>query len=353
MSCHDAREQFSALIDNALDAGERAALDAHLATCADCRRELQRFRDTVGLVRAAAPVHAPAGSSTACSRRRDRCPGLGVSCATSFCPGRLKLPMEAAAIVLVAVGVALVYRGRPSSSNRSGRSRPARDDPSASRHSAEVKASAPHVRTKTRGSCTVPEEEGREARHTREPEKAKRHREHRSAYRSSRRGPGPSLATLIFRRRRRVRTVRRRSSASSKRPRLERAAAGGQGQRPVRDHSTDRAARRLAQGSAAGERAADRAAPSVTSAFVPPDLSGQLAVSDRELALSSLKELAARSAPSRPAGSIRPTGRSSSSPSLVRRTRSSTVGSRDSVAGGRARASTLPRHDPRRRANHG
>src|SRR5207237_8044538 len=35
-------------------------------------------------------------------------------------------------------------------------------------------------------------------------------------------------------------------------------------------------------------------APSVTSAFVPPDVSGQLAVSNRELALRSLKELAAR-----------------------------------------------------------
>src|SRR5207244_78539 len=61
MTCHDAREQFSALIDDALDAPERTELDAHLAACADCRRELQRFRDTVALVRAAAPVRAPAG----------------------------------------------------------------------------------------------------------------------------------------------------------------------------------------------------------------------------------------------------------------------------------------------------
>ncbi len=53
MTCHDAREQFSALVDDALSADERATLDAHLATCADCRRELQRFRDTVGLLRRA------------------------------------------------------------------------------------------------------------------------------------------------------------------------------------------------------------------------------------------------------------------------------------------------------------
>jgi anti-sigma factor RsiW len=40
MTCHDARDQFSALTDEALAPAERAALDVHLATCADCRREL-------------------------------------------------------------------------------------------------------------------------------------------------------------------------------------------------------------------------------------------------------------------------------------------------------------------------
>ncbi len=113
MTCHDAREQFSALVDDALAADGRAALDAHLATCADCRRELQRFRDTVSLVRAVAPVRAPAGfvdrvleAARPVSWPRRLVRGL-------FLPWPVKLPMEAAAVVLVAVGVALVYRGTP------------------------------------------------------------------------------------------------------------------------------------------------------------------------------------------------------------------------------------------------
>ena len=113
MTCHDAREQFSALVDDALAADGRAAVDAHLATCADCRRELQRFRDTVSLVRAVAPVRAPAGfvdrvleAARPVSWPRRLVRGL-------FLPWPVKLPMEAAAIVLVAVGVALVYRGTP------------------------------------------------------------------------------------------------------------------------------------------------------------------------------------------------------------------------------------------------
>jgi negative regulator of sigma E activity len=113
MTCHDAREQFSALVDDALAADGRAALDAHLATCADCRRELQRFRDTVSLVRGVAPVRAPAGfvdrvleAARPVSWPRRLVRGL-------FLPWPVKLPMEAAAVVLVAVGVALVYRGTP------------------------------------------------------------------------------------------------------------------------------------------------------------------------------------------------------------------------------------------------
>ena len=61
MTCHDARDLFSALVDETLGADERGAFDAHLATCADCRRELQRFKDTVALLRAVEPARAPAG----------------------------------------------------------------------------------------------------------------------------------------------------------------------------------------------------------------------------------------------------------------------------------------------------
>jgi Putative zinc-finger len=113
MTCHDAREQFSALVDDALAAGGRAAVEAHLATCADCRRELQRFRDTVSLVRAVAPVRAPSGFVDRLLEAARPVPWPRRLVRGLFLPWPVKLPMEAAALVLVGVGVALVYRGSP------------------------------------------------------------------------------------------------------------------------------------------------------------------------------------------------------------------------------------------------
>ncbi len=61
MTCHEARELFSAFVDDEMDARARSALDAHLVGCVDCRRELDRFSRTVSLVQALPPERAPAG----------------------------------------------------------------------------------------------------------------------------------------------------------------------------------------------------------------------------------------------------------------------------------------------------
>ena len=113
MTCHDARDQFSALVDDGLPAGERAVLDAHLATCADCRRELERFRRTVSLLHAVAPVRAPAGFVDRVLEAARPVPWPRRLLRGLFVPWPVKLPIEAAAIMLVAVGVALVYRATP------------------------------------------------------------------------------------------------------------------------------------------------------------------------------------------------------------------------------------------------
>ena len=61
MSCHDAREWLSDLVDDAVDAETRAQVDAHLTGCAECRRELDRLRATVSLLHAVERPQAPAG----------------------------------------------------------------------------------------------------------------------------------------------------------------------------------------------------------------------------------------------------------------------------------------------------
>jgi hypothetical protein len=112
MTCHEARELFSALVDETATAEERARAEAHLAGCADCPRELARFRRTVALLRSVEPARAPAGfvervtaaATPARPRRR---------LARAFVPLALKLPTQAAALVMVAVLVGYLFRHTP------------------------------------------------------------------------------------------------------------------------------------------------------------------------------------------------------------------------------------------------
>src|SRR5262245_52424199 len=110
MTYHDAREHLSALIDDALGAEERGAVEAHLATCADCRRELDQLRRTVGLLRAVEPERAPAGFVDRVLEAARPEPWPRRLVRALLLPWPVKLPVEAAAIVLVAVGVVYVFR---------------------------------------------------------------------------------------------------------------------------------------------------------------------------------------------------------------------------------------------------
>ena len=60
MSAHEQLEQAAAYALGALDAGERAAFEAHLATCAECQAEVRAFRETVAQLAASAPGVPPA-----------------------------------------------------------------------------------------------------------------------------------------------------------------------------------------------------------------------------------------------------------------------------------------------------
>ncbi len=59
VECEGHRQRFSEYLDDALDQAERDALEAHVAECAACRRELDVWRRTIGAV-AGLPVHRPA-----------------------------------------------------------------------------------------------------------------------------------------------------------------------------------------------------------------------------------------------------------------------------------------------------
>jgi hypothetical protein len=104
MTCDEARALFSDVADARLAPPEQTTWDAHLATCQDCRREWVGFQRTVSLLHGLPRRRAPAGFVAhvmAAARPR---PWPQRLARRLFVPLRVKLPLQAAALVLVAVG---------------------------------------------------------------------------------------------------------------------------------------------------------------------------------------------------------------------------------------------------------
>jgi hypothetical protein len=111
MNCHETRERLSDLLDLALAAPERAEVETHLDGCPDCRRELDQLRATVSLLSRVERPRAPVGfvdRVTAAARPVPWYQRLG---RRLFVPLGIKLPVQAAAMVVIAVlGVYLLQR---------------------------------------------------------------------------------------------------------------------------------------------------------------------------------------------------------------------------------------------------
>lgn len=113
MTCHEARELYSALLDEELDPVERAGVESHVAGCPECARELDRFRRTVSLIRAAEPVRAPVGFVDRVLAAAQPVPWYRRLAHRLFWPLRVKLPIEAAAALLVAGAAVYVFQHTP------------------------------------------------------------------------------------------------------------------------------------------------------------------------------------------------------------------------------------------------
>ncbi|MBI4587274.1 MAG: zf-HC2 domain-containing protein [Candidatus Rokubacteria bacterium] len=113
MNCPEARELFSSRVDALLTPEQRRALDLHLQTCAECPREWERFRRTVSLLHSLEEARAPAGFAARVIEAARREPWLRRLLRNVFLPLHVKLPLEAAAIVLVSTLVIFLYRQTP------------------------------------------------------------------------------------------------------------------------------------------------------------------------------------------------------------------------------------------------
>jgi len=271
MTCHEARELFSALIDDALGGEERAVLDAHLATCADCGRELQRFRDTVALLRAVEPARAPAGFVDRVLQTARPASWPQRLLRALFLPWPVKLPVEAAAVVLVTVGVVYLYQATPEVQK-----------------AARLESPAPTVAEAPRAATPQPSETSIEKKDAPAPSRARAENLQRSTALRETSGD----------------TEQRRDRQNSQRdaepaPSAGMVAGGKTEAPPARSGRVLET--RESPAPAAPESPADAlkarkqaSTPPAVASFAPPDVSGGLAVNDRDAALRALAELVAR-----------------------------------------------------------
>ncbi|MFI5374803.1 MAG: zf-HC2 domain-containing protein [Candidatus Rokuibacteriota bacterium] len=140
MTCHDARESFSGVLDEALAPDERREVAVHLEGCPDCRRELARLEQTVALLHRVEPARAPVGFVDRVMEAARPRPWYRRAAAAIFVPFSVKLPAEATALVMVALLAVYVFERTPAL-QESARQEPER------REAAREKAAEPESPT--------------------------------------------------------------------------------------------------------------------------------------------------------------------------------------------------------------
>ena len=113
MNCHDARELLSALVDGELTPDEQTRVEAHLAQCADCRKEHERLGATITLLRTMDRPRAPVGFVDRVLEAVQPTPWYRRWLGRLFLPLSVKLPAEAAALLLVGGLAVFVFQRTP------------------------------------------------------------------------------------------------------------------------------------------------------------------------------------------------------------------------------------------------
>jgi hypothetical protein len=113
MSCADNRLLHSALLDGELAPDERAQVEAHLASCPECTAELAALARTLGMLHGLPAARAPLGFVDRVLEAARPMPWHRRWGRRLFQPRHVKLPLEAAAVVLVALGAVYVFQNTP------------------------------------------------------------------------------------------------------------------------------------------------------------------------------------------------------------------------------------------------
>ena len=280
MTCDETRGLLSALLDEALDTGEHAEVEAHLAGCPDCRRELDGLRATTALLSRVQRTRAPVGFVDRVMTQVRSVPWYRRLGRAFFVPLSIKLPIEAGAMVVVAVLGVYLLQTTPELRDAARREAPPATSPPVTEGS---KPSAP---------IPAPAQDG-EAESKREPLTRKREADLKPKREQLQTPPRSSEDQT----QQAAKDEAQKNVASpapppaQEAPKTEAPAARSQMSRSTEAHEN---ALGMADTDRKGARGAAPAAPPMLSAkqqMAAPVVSGALTVTDRQRAEQSLTEL--------------------------------------------------------------
>lgn len=115
MRCEEIQVHLSAYLEDEVGPGERRAIEEHLPECATCRHELELLRRTVAALKSLEEIEVPAQLTASIQAGVEaRGPSWWRNLTSRlFFPLHIKLPLEAMALVLVALGAVYLYRSTP------------------------------------------------------------------------------------------------------------------------------------------------------------------------------------------------------------------------------------------------
>jgi hypothetical protein len=112
VTCDQTEELLSGLIDEALEPAEHAAILRHLLGCQRCRATLTALRANAAALGELREVAVPAGFLKGVEARLPHSSRRSLA-RRLFTPWHVKVPIQAAALVLLAVGSVLLFRSSP------------------------------------------------------------------------------------------------------------------------------------------------------------------------------------------------------------------------------------------------
>ena len=111
MECREVQKRLSAYIEKVVSPKQKALIDAHLKGCKNCKRALADLKKAVTYVQKLEEVEPPSWlTQKVMARVRSEAEAKRGILQKIFYPFHIKIPLEAIALILVAVGTIYIYK---------------------------------------------------------------------------------------------------------------------------------------------------------------------------------------------------------------------------------------------------